>query len=315
MGAPTPPLIVQGFGAGAGAGFITNPIPVASQIGITPGAASYADGFPPLTMTPPGSGGKNPFGQDENGILLALSANIAALTGGQFWPFDATWAAANGGYALGAVVSILGGYGFWINKVSGNLNNPDTTAAATSGWARLIAYGNETLGGLTNANVTLTADQAAPPNIIFEGTLTGNVQIIFPTWTNQWAVTNLTTGAFSLTCKTASGTGVIIAQGTQPSLIIGDGTNIQALYQPATSGVGWFQLPGGQIFQYGLVANGGAGPTAVTFPIRFPTACLSLVSQNVNVQGTITQASVTATGFVSTNGAVGSSTYWQAIGN
>lgn len=34
-----------------------NDIPVASQISVTKGAASYNDGFPPLTMTSPLKGG------------------------------------------------------------------------------------------------------------------------------------------------------------------------------------------------------------------------------------------------------------------
>ena len=50
-----------------------NTIPVPSQISVTPGAASYTDGFPPLTMTPKASGGVPPFGQDMNGILYAIT--------------------------------------------------------------------------------------------------------------------------------------------------------------------------------------------------------------------------------------------------
>lgn len=70
----------------------------------------------------------------------------------------------------------------------------------------------------------------------------------------------------------------------------------------------------GSITQWGLVANGGAGPTAVLFPIPFPNACLNLTSSCVNVQGTINQTLVNANGFTSTNGAAGSSTYWRAEG-
>ena len=50
-----------------------NTIPNASQIAITPGAASYNDGFPPLTRTPVAAGGVPPFGEDMNGILYAMS--------------------------------------------------------------------------------------------------------------------------------------------------------------------------------------------------------------------------------------------------
>ncbi len=224
-GSPTPPLIQEAFGSGAGSAYITNPIPVASQISVKAGAASYTDGFPPLTMTSPASGGVNPYGQDVNGILFAATANIAALTGGQQYTFNSTYATANGGYALGAILGMANGAGFWLNQTAGNSNDPDTTAAATSGWVPLASYGVTTVSGLTNANITLSAVQAAMPVITLAGALTGNVQIIFPPWTKQWLIiNNATLGAYSITCKTASGTGVIVPAGE--TQIRGDGTNI-----------------------------------------------------------------------------------------
>jgi uncharacterized protein YdeI (YjbR/CyaY-like superfamily) len=79
--------------------------------------------------------------------------------------------------------------------------------------------------GLTNSNVTLTAPQAAKEIITLSGTLTGNVQIIFPPWEDQWLIANNTSGAFSVTCKTASGSGVVVPQGVT-SIVYSDGTNI-----------------------------------------------------------------------------------------
>ena len=226
-GSPTPPLIQEAFGSGAASSYITNPIPVASQISVKAGAASYTDGFPPLTMTPASAGGVNPFGQDMNGILYAATANIAALTGGQQYQFSAAYAAANGGYALGAILAMASGAGYWINQVAGNSNNPDTTAPASSGWAPLSVYGATTLSGLASSNVTLTGPQAAAPQIFLSGALTANIQIIFPTWVRGWTVTNSTTGAYTVTCTTASGTGVAISQGATVQ-IFGNGTNIVA---------------------------------------------------------------------------------------
>lgn len=226
MGASTPPIIIEPFGANAGSSYIQLPIPVPSQLPSNPGRASFNDGFPSDTI---GSGAtSNPYGQDMNGILYTVTAYLQALTGGQMWPFSSTWAAANNGYAVGAIVSMAAGNGFWLNTVSGNTNNPDTTAAATSGWVPLLAYGTSAVTGLTNANVTLTAVQAATPALIFSGTLTGNVQIIFPPWIKRWAVYNNTSGAYSLTCKTASGNGVVIPQlgSVFPIPVSGDGTNL-----------------------------------------------------------------------------------------
>ena len=47
-GVASPPVILEGFGFGAGSSYITTPIPFASQ---QPNPrASYTDGFPPQTV-------------------------------------------------------------------------------------------------------------------------------------------------------------------------------------------------------------------------------------------------------------------------
>ena len=150
---------------------------------------------------------------------------------GQYQPFSTSIAALNGGYVDGAIVLMAAGNGFWLNTVAGNTNNPDATAAETSGWVPLAAYGSAAITGLTNANITLTATQAAMPIITLAGALTGNVQIIFPTWRKRWLIVNNTTGAYAVTCKTASGTGVIVqAVGYSGATdIYGDGTNLQSV--------------------------------------------------------------------------------------
>lgn len=80
---------------------------------------------------------------------------------------------------------------------------------------------------LSNADVTLTAAEAASAVIRLTGTLTANVNVIVPaTPVRLYLVTNGTTGAFSVTVKTAAGTGVAVSQGNN-SLVYSDGTNIQ----------------------------------------------------------------------------------------
>ncbi len=231
-GSPTPPLIQIAWANGASPSYV-NTIPLTAPASPSY-AASYQLGFPPITMTAQSAGGLNPDGRDFNGILNLITANLAALTGGQGYQFNSIYAAANGGYALGAILAMANGAGYWINQVSGNSNNPDTTAAASSGWAPLIAYGVTAVSGLTNSNVTLTAPQAAMPVITLAGTLTANVQIIFPTWTKRWLVVNNTSiGAYSVTCKTSSGTGLVIPNGE--TLISGDGTNISGAFYSSGS--------------------------------------------------------------------------------
>lgn len=228
-GATIAPQVVEGFGANATSGYITNPIPVPSQIGITDCRASYNDGFPPLSMT--AIGGCNPFGQDMNGVLYAATANIAMWSGGQSFPFNSTFATANSGYANGAIVAMAAGNGLWLNLNNGNTVNPDTSTPGNNGWAPLAAYTTVIVPALTSGAVTLSAAQAAGTVIFLTGAITGNVQVIFPTWVKNWIVVNETTGAFSVTAKTASGTGVIVPQLGQsaPTQIYCDATNIQLL--------------------------------------------------------------------------------------
>lgn len=206
-----------------------NTIPVASQIGITPGAASYTTGFPPLNFTPIAAGGVPPFGADFNGIFYAVTAILRWQSAGGSFTYDADYADAIGGYPKGAWLERSDGAGFWLNAVDGNATDPD---AGGTGWVPGFNFGMAPVSGLSNVNVTLTAPQAAKPIIVLTGTLTGSVQVIFPAWAAQWLVVNNTTGTYTVTCKTASGSGVAVQQGSATQLY-GDGTN---LAQPSISG-------------------------------------------------------------------------------
>lgn len=208
-----------------------NTIPVASQIGITNGAASFTDGFPPLTFTPIAAGGVPPSGADMNGILNIVSAHIMALNAGDLYYYDSTLATAIGGYDKGALLLRSDNTGYWFNTVAANSTNPDTGGA---GWVPAYNYGLAAITGLTNANVTLTQDQYSKSVVTLAGTLTGNVNIIFPAFVQNWTVANNTTGAFTVTAKTASGTGVALVQGANTG-IWGDGTNIYSIN--ANSGI------------------------------------------------------------------------------
>lgn len=131
-----PPVVVEAFAVNG----LRNTIPVATQIPITPGAASYNDGFPPLTMTPLASSGVPPFGRDMNGILYAISAHTAWQQGGGQYSYSSTFSTANGGYSLGVVLqSSADASIFWLNTVGGNTNNPDVTP---TNWVRMDRGGN-----------------------------------------------------------------------------------------------------------------------------------------------------------------------------
>lgn len=106
-----------------------NIIPVASQIGVTPGAASFIDGFPPLTMTPLAAGGVPPYGADFNGILNFLSAAVRWAQAGGRYTFDVSFVADVGGYPKGSILAAASGNGSWLNLVDNNTTNPDAGGA------------------------------------------------------------------------------------------------------------------------------------------------------------------------------------------
>lgn len=192
-----------------------------------PTRASQSLGFPPLTMQPPESGGVPPQGEDFNGAMNQVARLVWWMMAGGALPFDNAWAtnAAIGGYPQGGVVSSADLQGEWISTADNNTNNPDTVG---TGWVPGFSYGSTIVAGLTNANVTLTPAQAAKDIIRLTGVLTGNIQIIFPTWQKSWIVLNNCTGAFSITCKTAAGGGAGVSQGGGMQIFWGDGTSLNA---------------------------------------------------------------------------------------
>lgn len=126
--ANAPIKIVEAFATGD---TTKNVIPVPSQIPITPGAASWTDGFPPLTAVDPVNGGIGPSKADFNGVLFSISDISQWLNAGGGFLFDAAFAATVGGYPVGARVLRANQVGYWFNTVDGNSNNPDTGGA---GW-------------------------------------------------------------------------------------------------------------------------------------------------------------------------------------
>jgi hypothetical protein len=79
-----PALVTLPFAANG----LGNANPERSQTGITAGAASLNDGFPPLTMQPKTQGGVPPDGKDFNGILFLLSVAARWMHAGGSFIFD-----------------------------------------------------------------------------------------------------------------------------------------------------------------------------------------------------------------------------------
>lgn len=122
------------WGNAAGNGYIRT-IPASSQINVTPGAASLADGFPPLCFTPVGSGGIPPAGQDFNGILNQITAWSRWQAAGALPQFDLAFAQAIGGYPMGAVLASSTSGKIWLCTADNNQSNPD--GSSPTGWIGL----------------------------------------------------------------------------------------------------------------------------------------------------------------------------------
>jgi hypothetical protein len=79
-----------------------------------------------------------------------------------------------------------------------------------------------------SSNVTLTALEQRCKQLILTGALTGSIEVIVDDTKWGWTIHNNTSGAFTLTVKTASGTGVMIKQGKRAAVEC-DGTNVVPL--------------------------------------------------------------------------------------
>lgn len=74
-------------------------------------------------------------------------------------------------------------------------------------------------------DVTLTQLEQRCSILILTGAITANINVIVDETPWEWFVFNSTTGAFTLTIKTAAGTGKAVTQGRRASLLC-DGTNV-----------------------------------------------------------------------------------------
>jgi hypothetical protein len=101
-----------------------------------------------------------------------------------------------------------------------HIHPTDTTLATKVSASGMLT--KSVAGGVT---VTLTAAESDNAIIKLTGAITANIAVTVPAAAGKWKVWNATTGAFSLTFKTPSGTGIVVAQGKTRDLI-GDGTNV-----------------------------------------------------------------------------------------
>jgi len=95
-----------------------------------------------------------------------------------------------------------------------------------------LAAGQNLVKTLTGGTYSLLPTEFTSDSYEFNGALTSNQTVVFPNNMPPFAIENLTTGAFTLSVKTALGTNVLIPQGGLV-MAYANGTNIEALTMPA----------------------------------------------------------------------------------
>ncbi|WP_447887713.1 glycine-rich domain-containing protein [Serratia fonticola] len=180
----------------------TNPIP---------GAASYTDGFPPLTRLALSAGGVPPSGFDFNGVFNDITNAIRWLNAGSGYSFDSEFSSSIGGYPKGAILLNSAKTGFWMSSVENNTANPDSGGA---GWSNPIA------GRLLRTSVYTVISGSQFVSV--------NGGAITTTGASSFAALSLTKSV-EIECQAGgSGGGGVQANGSQPATAGGGGAGAYA---------------------------------------------------------------------------------------
>lgn len=198
-----------------------------------------------------------------------------------------------------------------------------TQALATDAFVQGTVNGVTSVNVAGGSNVTLSVVEAGAGILVFTGALTANIAVIVPGSTGKWQVSNQTTGAYSLTVKTGTGTGVSVVQGSTITLWC-DGTNVNAgvsvgPWQSPTLLNGWMSYGApyappsycidnlGTVRLRGVVKSGTVGTATPVF--KLPVGCIPPYEAIFAIQsaGTIGQLLVDASGNVMVG--AGSNTY------
>lgn len=251
LSSAVPTKVSTVWGASAGAGYI-NTVPIASQIGITPGAASWMDGFVPLNMTSVAAGGVPPFGQDMNGALSAISAWAKWQAAGGPVAYDSAFATLIGGYPKGTVLMSGDGTHYWLNLADSNTTNPESGGANWRSISQyLIAASGTNRTALTTDAVVLRSNAG----VTMFDTVTASIA-------QNWSATYVNVDATApliLATGSTSGTGVMNGTGGSVWVAPGESTTI------ACNGTGLYviDLPNQLNGQCQLVYGTGASITLI----------------------------------------------------
>lgn len=150
---------------------LKNNIPAERGGGLAQEAATYAEGFPSITMTPISVGGKPPSGKDMNGVLYEISAHTVWQNQGGRYRFDQAFCDAVGGYPKGAVLINDTLDTEYISLADANTHNPNN-GNNTGKWAihagKGLKAGTAQAGivQLSSATGSESEDMAATPKAV-----------------------------------------------------------------------------------------------------------------------------------------------------
>lgn len=155
---------------------------------------------------------------------------------------------------------------------------------------------------IVSATTTLTAAQALHAILELTGTLTANSVVNVPARPKLYIVRNATSGAFTLTVKTPSGSGIVVAAGTR-RLLYCDGTNVVAVDDASA---------GAQPFDASVYAPGK--PVASQILLRVPIARTVTFASGWTSSQAVARVAATASTVVDIrrNGASIGSITWSA---
>ena len=101
----------------------------------------------------------------------------------------------------------------------------DSTKIANTAFVQDAVNGLATVSIAGSSTTTLVVGQYGYALLVLSGAVTAAKSVVFPSITGKWLVTNSSTGDYTVTLKTASGTGIAIPRGYS-SWVYCDGTNI-----------------------------------------------------------------------------------------
>jgi len=151
-------------------------------------------------------------------------------------------------------------------------------------------------------NTILTAAEVRNDILEFTGALTGNRTIEVPAIARVWIVLNNTTGAFSLTVKTAAGQGLAVTQGKR-AILTCDGVDVLSALSDFAS-VGGFPAGTRMLFQQTNAPTGWTKEASATYN----DAALRIVTGSASTGGASGFSTVFAAGRTTNNDGNGTTT-------